>query len=560
MSGVYERLITRRDLLRAAGYVGIGLSAAPILAACSPAASPSPGTASPGSPPPVPSGSAAPSASGSGSIVDRILAVDVTGIDAGKLPALPLLTNKRFDGQEVIVGSLAGPPISSPFQKFGPQWEAATGAKIKLVTFPFDDLFAKLRSGLASGGYTFDLITFSVGWSGDFMGGGYLEPVPDEVKALNDDTDYFQAYRDVQAWGGTQYGLMYDGDNHQFYYRRDILEENASKWNADFKGKYGYDLKAPDTWKEYLDIAGFFNGIDWSGTGTKGFGTVEPMGGAGGAYFLLDRGVSYSRTDADKAVFFDPDTMKPRIDEPGWIRGLEDLVKQIDTSPPGASGFGFPETRPVFISGQAVMDRDWGDIGTLVYDKNLSQIKGKLGAKPTPGVESQVYDRKAGAWVDVPAGTRAPYLAFGGYVLAVPTTAKNKDAAWDLAAFMANPVTHAVDVVLPDSGLQPCRQSFVEAGVSFMVKAGSDETDAKNWLKGIGETLSSTRVVPELSIPGQGEYIFTALNDEMKRALAKEISPEEAMKNAAQKWEQITDRLGRDKQKAAYAASLAGAG
>ena len=40
-----------------------------------------------------------------------------------------------------------------------------------------------------------------------------------------------------------------------------------AKFNPDFKAKYGYDLKRPDTWGEYQQMAEYFQGIDWSGPG-----------------------------------------------------------------------------------------------------------------------------------------------------------------------------------------------------------------------------------------------------------------------------------------------------
>lgn len=483
--------------------------------------------------------------------------VDVTGINEGKIPKIPLMTNKKFQGQEVVVGSLAGPPISSPFQKFGPQWEEATGAKIKLVTFPFAQVFEKLRAGIITGSAAYDLITISPAWAGDFMGGGYLDETPADVKTAYRGDDIYPTFTKLQSWAGKQYALQYDGDCHQFYYRRDLFD-NVDFQNK-YKAEYGTDLKPPETWGEYLQTATFFNSFDWSGTGRVGYGMVEPMARGGTLnYFLLDRGLSYSKVAGDDAVFFDPDTMKPRLDEPGFIKGMEDMVKQIDTGPPGVVGFGFPETRPVFISGQAAMDRDWGDIGTLVFDKKLSQISGKLGSTPTPGVDGQVYDRKAQAWKDVPKGTRAPYLAFGGWMVAVPKAAKSKEAAWDLAAFMTNPITHSVLCVMPDSGIQPARKSTLQGmGERYLVQAGSDPGDAKAWLNALKQTLEDKNAVPELRIPGTADY-YNALDVEGARAMAKELTPEEAMKSAAKSWEEITDRLGRDKQKAAYAASLAG--
>ena len=52
---------------------------------------------------------------------------------------LPIVSDKKFEGQTVIVTSEAGPPISGPIQYFGHIWEEATGATIDLVTYPHGD-------------------------------------------------------------------------------------------------------------------------------------------------------------------------------------------------------------------------------------------------------------------------------------------------------------------------------------------------------------------------------------------------------------------------------------
>ena len=88
---------------------------------------------------------------------------------------LPIVSNKKFAGQKVVVVSQTGPVISGPIQHFGPLWEQATGAKIELVTYPFGQMFEKLRTELATGAYTSDLMNFTTNWAGDFIGGGFLE-------------------------------------------------------------------------------------------------------------------------------------------------------------------------------------------------------------------------------------------------------------------------------------------------------------------------------------------------------------------------------------------------
>jgi multiple sugar transport system substrate-binding protein len=62
-------------------------------------------------------------------------------------------------------------------------------------------------------------------------------------------------------------------------------------------------------------------------------------------------------------------------------------------------------------------------------------------------------------------------------------------------------------------------------------------------------------VVPDPVIPAANEY-QRKLSFEITEALAKRKSPKEALDSAAAEWEKITDRRGRDKQKAQWGERL----
>ena len=65
--------------------------------------------------------------------------------------------------------------------------------------------------------------------------------------------------------------------------------------------------------------------------------------------------------------------------------------------------------------------------------------------------------------------------------------------------------------------------------------------------------VSIPHSVPPININGTNEYV-AALETQLQAVMTGQTTPEEAMKNAAAEWEQITDRLGRDKQIAALKA------
>ena len=63
-------------------------------------------------------------------------------------------------------------------------------------------------------------------------------------------------------------------------------------------------------------------------------------------------------------------------------------------------------------------------------------------------------------------------------------------------------------------------------------------------------------MVLDLRVPKSDQYQQVVLDKAMAQFLAGEISRDDAMKQITQGWEEITNQEGRDKQLAAYKASL----
>src|SRR5260370_42463921 len=82
--------------------------------------------------------------------------------------------------------------------------------------------------------------------------------------------------------------------------------------------------------------------------GQNAFGYLDapkPWGGFG-FYFLGSRASAYAKHPDDKAWLFDVDTMKPRINNPAWVRAIQDVVDALPSEPPdqlnadpGTTGF-----------------------------------------------------------------------------------------------------------------------------------------------------------------------------------------------------------------------------
>jgi multiple sugar transport system substrate-binding protein len=233
--------------------------------------------------------------------------------------------------------------------------------------------------------------------------------------------------------------------------------------------------------------------------------------------------------------------------------------------PPDELTLDLNSTRDLFLTGRCALTMDWGDIGSLSIDPKRSKVQDKVGTVIVPGA-TEVLDRKTGKLVPCDAKTcphaidgvnYAPFAAFGGWGGAVSAAAdkKVKDAAYAFFSYLNQPAQSNVDVTIGASGYNPYRLSQFKS-LDPWIKAGFSETAAKNYLSAIDGSLSSPNMVLDLSIPSTNRYLQVTLDTVVSQYLAGEFTAQEAANEIFKQWNEISKEIGRDKQKAAYLASL----
>jgi hypothetical protein len=148
--------------------------------------------------------------------------------------------------------------------------------------------------------------------------------------------------------------------------------------------------------------------------------------------------------------------------------------------------------------------------------------------------------------VDIPPAV--PLLGWDDRLVAVTSASRNAASAFKLIAWLASA---EISTQLSRSGepLMPVRQSLVSSADWHVpeVTVSDRSTVAKSLEAQLGGELCF--VIPR--IPGEDEYI-AALDDAVKAALSHKESSQNALQQAAQRWEQITNAHGREQQKQAY--------
>ncbi len=464
-------------------------------------------------------------------------------------------TTQRFDGVTINVIT-HDEAIHTGTERNIAGFESLTGAKVNLTGVPFKNFYDILQKNWSGNNSKYDMAVILPQWLIDFINSGYLEDLTARVKsdAALKWEDIAPIFRNVSAtYKGRTYSIPLDGDFHMVYYRTDLLKEAG--------------LTPPETWDDYLAIANRFHGKDLNGDGEKDYGScLSKRSHENSTSMLISIATPFLQSQGTaQGAFFDPDTMKPLVNNQAFAKALDIYKKTMDYGVPQDQNLGGSKARELFITGRCALTIDWGDVGPLAIDLSVSKVMDKVGAVITPGT-TQVLDRKTNKLVACDKFTcpyaidgvnHAPYAANVGWtgVIHAKAAAKVKDVAYAFLSYMSQPAQSNVDVTIGKTGFNPYRISQFENSEPW-IKSGMSSVAANNYLGAIGVSLNSPNIVLNLSIPHNQQYQFEVLDATVSDFLVNKITKEEAMQQIEKGWEKITNQVGRDSQRAAYRASL----
>jgi multiple sugar transport system substrate-binding protein len=429
-------------------------------------------------------------------------------------------------------------------------WETYTGAKINWIDMAQADYNPRLQQSIATGTVDFDILAMGAPLEGDTASKGLLDEMPDWVKTqieMDDYVDYLKA--PVGTWDGKTYRISIDGDCHTFAFRKDYFGNDSISGMAE----------APTHWEDVNAMSLAVMGKTDPLTGTPAFGFLDPLKGWGGFgfYFLEDRATAYVKHPSDPAFLFDPETMKPRVNNPGWVQAIQDVMDLIKAgayppdqinADPGATAFS------QFLAGTGAGVTWWGDVGSNARTSDTSVVGDVVGFSINPGAK-RVYNHNAGAWEETENfAPNMAYLGWGVYVTnRVSGDEKKRKAAWSAAAHLGGKDLSLWMSAYP-SGFQPYRNShFI---YEEWEAAGYDRAFVEDYLGSNADSYNHPNAAIEPRIPGIFQY-YSVAEDELAKGYAGQYaSAQETADAIAAAWEKITDEIGRESQIALYKASL----
>jgi multiple sugar transport system substrate-binding protein len=431
---------------------------------------------------------------------------------------------KQYAGTEITIVWEAGLQALDPLNFSGPKWEELTGIKVKVVEVPTEEMFTKIMQEYRAGTGAYDALNVIPSWMPDLALAGALEPLDayvDKYKYRDELQKIAPTYRDNQMTvNDIIYGFPDDGDTFVFYYRKDVFADPANQ--EGFKAKYGYDLAPPTTWKQFAEIGQFLTDKYAPDMYGAGFFRQPPY-----TQFMFQE-----RFRNEGGKFFDAETMKATVNSDIGVKVLTEMREENKFMPPGVETWGFVENLAAFMQGQTAMTISWPPYGRWAAGYGTdeeafswvpkSTIAGKVGYALPPGGH--------------------PELA-AGFALSVASTSKNKDAAYLFIQWLNSEKISTERVQLPTALRDPFRDSHFTDPVYL-----SRWPDAKDY-------LATLRAGAETGLLD----LSLLQTDKYEEALRQGISalwagddPKAIADKIAADWDTITEKVGVDKQKAAY--------
>ena len=431
---------------------------------------------------------------------------------------------KQYAGAEISIVWEAGLQSLDPLNFSGPKWEELTGIKVKVIEVPTAEMFTKILQEHRAGTGAYDALNVIPSWMPDLVKAGALEeldPYVDKYGYRAELDNIAPTYRDNQMKvDGKIYGFPDDGDLFVLYYRKDLFEDPENQ--AEFKAKHGYDLGPPQTWEQYAQIGQFIT----DKYAPEIYGAGQFRGPAYGIWLFEER----YRVEGGR--FFDPETMRAQINGEIGVKAYEGMRSDNAFMPPGVETWGFVEALSSFLAGDIAMTISWPPFGRWAAGYGTDEEA--LSWVPKSTIADKV------GYALPPGGT--PQLA-AGFSLSVASGSKNKEAAYLFIQWLNSEETSLQRVQLPYALRDPFRESHF-----------TNEEYLSRWADA-DKYLATLRAGADTGLLDLSILQIDKYEEALRQSITRLWAGEDAkaiLDDVAAQWDALTDRIGVDKQRAAY--------
>ena len=410
---------------------------------------------------------------------------------------------EEYEGTTVVAMFPAHPHYDA-VREVLPVFTEQTGIQVEVDQLEYLAMREKQTLELTRPQGDYDLMGYVVFSKADYVFADQIEPLarffmdPKLADPSYDSADLIPGYMENLGFAGGergylagrtggQFGIPFGAETSVLAYRTDIFEKHG--------------LEPPETYDEMLTLACRIPELE---PGMAGIASRGQSGHQTSHAFLL-------HLNPYGGGIFD-DEWNVIVDNEAGVRAGEALKTILDCGPEGGTSFGYAEAKNAFLQGEAAMFLDSTAVGGEVNDPERSQVVGNVGFVAHPCAEECASQT-------------------GGFGLAIPKNAENKEAAFLLMQWLTS---KEGDKLIALAGGNPSRISTHQ----------DPEVLAEfPHLEVFGEALENADPDWRPIIPPWGE-INSELGTTLNRAMTGEISVEEALGTVAERTRAIMEEAG----------------
>jgi multiple sugar transport system substrate-binding protein len=448
-------------------------------------------------------------------------------------------------------------PSAALMNHFGRLWSSKAGQHIEVVRYQ-----PQKGPGVTD---ACDLWVIEPAQMPHYAAKGELLSVPDELLAPGASFAWdtlLPLFRDkLLIWDKKAYALPLLEEPLLCFYRTDLIDDPSRA--KSFQQSHGHELKPPETWEDYLEVAEFFNqqirpGIDRPCASLPPLPADERF--LDWEYYCLAApfarrvaGENDPRSAADSSLFsfhYDLKDGAIRINTPGFVHALEIMQKLQKCRPPGRAA----DPPAAFERGEAVLclaNPPW--IARFDEDK---RVRGKFGFRTIPGTRL-VFDFHTGRPTKLADINYVPYLGARGAMMVVPRSSAHPQDAFALASFLSDPRTSQDIVIEPAWGGGAYRREHLENRTGWQAfELGTRGSEIL--VDCIRRTVAYNQIknpVVRLRIPAQESHM-QAVDAELVLALLQGKSAKHALNDAANRWRKLDASVPSEQRLLNYRLSL----
>jgi len=392
-----------------------------------------------------------------------------------------------------------------------------------------------------------DVVIFPAGFVGQLAERNLIAPIDAEVLA-GADFNYRDIFEQVRLremkWGNRTFAVPLGSPQLLLAYRADIFD------------KLG--ITPPADWAEYQDIVQRLADrsalADLAPPAEQPWrSTIEPLADGFAGQLLLARAAAYALHREQVSPLFRYDTMQPLIDQPPYVKALEDLAAAAKAGEFTDQGLTPQQTLAELRAGGCAMALGWPAPEVLADKDKGSEEPLKIAFALLPGSPA-AYNFARKRW-DERSGDdspQVPLLSISGRMAGVSSSASDPRRAQGFVVWLAS--REVSEQIGPHSMTTTLFRSAHIAAANRWTGSLPPEP-SRQYAETLAQALTLPRAFPGLTLPGRLDYV-EALDRAVQQAVQGKKPAREALVEAAARWSEITEKLGVEPQRRANARSL----